>query len=180
MIAKTKFVALGPLLALMLVAGCSGPIETRIHSIGEGLPRGAAIGLPLATPGQFSPEWTVARDSVIAALRAAGHDVATDSTVVVDVAVSTRPADTAIGPAPGGLASAAKRPRLLQSCHDQVQRLVVTIIDRSSGRLFYRGSAEEYHCKAELSRTLPLLAARALADVGSPGGSRTERRAGID
>lgn len=180
MILKTKFVALAPLLALVLLPGCSGPIETRIDSTGEGLPRGASLASPLAPPGEPASEWGIARDSVVTALRAAGHDLLADSALVLDVGVSTRPAATAIGSVPGGPSSAAKRQRLLQSCRDQVQRLVVTIVDRTSGRLLYRGSAEEYHCKAELSRTLPLLAARAVADAEHPGRSRTERRSGIE
>jgi len=166
--------------ALALVAGCSGPIETRIASAGDGVPGNASVAIRPYDMSIPHADWITARDAIKATLAEKGHAIADASPLAMDIAVSARPAVTGVAGANGQAVSPVKPHRLLQSCRDQVYRLVVVVVDSASGRLLYRGSAEEYHCRARLADTLAVLSRRALADIDHPGSNRIESRAGME
>lgn len=166
--------------ALVLVAGCSGPIETRIVSSGDGVPGDARVAIRPYDMSAPHADWIAARDAVAATLAGKGRAIADGSPLIMDIAVSARAATTAVAGANGQSVSPARPHRLFQSCRDKVFRLAVVVVDRASGRLLYRGSAEEYHCRARLADTLAVLSRRALADIDHPGSNRIESRAGME
>lgn len=173
------------LCAAALLSGCSGPIETRILSAGEAAPLGAGQNFRFAAAPDPLPEMQlVAQNLLTERLRERGLRPGEPAQLVVTVAVADRPAAIAMvqaDPNSGAQTLApAKTRKPLQNCDDREHRVQVTIESVASGALHYRGAASEYHCRARLSETLPLLIDAALADLGAPKGEWRQTRTGLE
>lgn len=178
------FVAAG--LAAALVGGCSGPVETRIASTGPGMPDRPVLMWADGSEGKASSpdeDRTRARAAVEAALTAQGFRFADDGAVVVMLGLSERPATLGLQGGNGAderTLSPAKKPRLFQRCADRTLRLGVALVDRATGRLLYRGAAQEAHCRAGFADATSRLAHLAVADLAAPGRERSALTPGRD
>ena len=147
----------------LLLAGCIGPIETRIDS----------AGLSGASPPSYlldadSMNLTEGADAlVINALAQKGLRRSETAPINLQIAVSDRPAAIAVQSASATLAKSAGK----KSCADREYRLGVTLTRISDGAEVYRGHAAEFHCKLTMAQVLPVLVKSALADFGAPKGS---------
>jgi hypothetical protein len=173
------------LCAAALLSGCSGPIETRIMSAGVAAPLSAEQSFRFAAaPDPLSEVQIAAQNLVTERLGSHGLRPGEPAQLVVTVAVADRPAAIGIvraDPENGAQTLASPKPRKpLQNCDDREHRVQLTIESAASGALHYRGAAAEYHCRARLSETLPLLVDAALADLGAPKGEWRQTRTGLE
>lgn len=76
--------------------------------------------------------------------------------------------------------AAAKRKKPLQSCADREMRLTITLTRIADGAELYRGSAAEYHCKAQAPDVVPVLVNAALGDLARPKGAYSIKRQGLE
>ncbi|SIN66021.1 protein of unknown function [Parasphingorhabdus marina DSM 22363] len=172
-------------LTATLVAGCAGPIETRIMTQ-------AAAPLPDKQTYDFGSVaeqdnelYRAARELVDSALKSRGFRTAENASTLVDLTLADRPADIAIrvGEATQELVLAdVKAQKPLQSCKDREHRLTITFADRVSGAMLYSGTAAEYHCKGTIEESLPHLVRGAMAEFGSGSGTRqfVRTRSGVE
>ncbi len=165
--------------AVIMIAGCSANVETRISS----------TGLNAATPSTFfsaqdkmaSPELANAYRLVSGNLSERGYKPAENASLHLEVTLAVRPASLALGTAAGpGTLAKAKRRKPLQSCEDREYRIGVTLSQVGNGALLYQGSAAEYHCNMPLAEALPALVDAALVDLGNPRGSYVIKRKAQD
>lgn len=172
-----RFLVLGAALSAVGLSGCAGPVETHIASSGPGL----TDRPPLMWAAEAAP---AAEPAVRAALTAQGFRFAEDAPVAVVASLSERPAALGVQAMQGGAEAAVlapgKRPRLLQDCTDRSLRLTLSLVDRATGRLLYRASAQEAHCHATLAEVTPRLARMAAADLANPGTARLVLSRGRD
>lgn len=162
----------------MIMAGCAGPIETRISSTGE--EQAVAGSFMLASlPEDSATELAAAQALLVQGLTEKGYRLANDADMVLTVGISDRPAQLAVKNG-SRILSPAKRPRLLQNCADREYRMTIELTRKTDGTRLYSGNANEYHCKASLTETLPSLAKRLIADIERPRGAKSLVRLGRD
>lgn len=160
------------LVSLMIIvpvlAGCAGPIETRINSSMD-LPLPAQTGFTFSQVATTkNPLQKLVHDLIGETLVGKGLHPADDGRLLVHASVSNGPADMTIiiGEKDGTeqIAKPKKR-RLLQSCEDQEHRLKISIFDKNDGSQIYSGTATEYHCKGTIEQSLPHLTRAALINL---------------
>ena len=148
---------------LLGLSSCVGPVETRVNSTGPGVGASTIIlqeALPVASTA------AQARAAVIMLLADRGYRETQTGNVQLHVAFAER--DAAIVQKP------------LQSCADREMRLAVTLTRITDGAELYRGTASEYHCKAQMAEVLPALVTAALADLSQPKGAYKIKRQGLE
>ena len=168
------------LLAIMGLSGCSGPIETRILSAGQGIDGGISL---VQTPPASPPLNAKAHELALAGLQKHVGLSAGEPSHQLTVTLSERPAALALHAGEKQavrVVAAAKRRKPLQNCDDREFRLTILIMRISDGAVGYRGEASEYHCKASIEESLPHLVDAALADLRSPKGPHSLMRRGRD
>ncbi|MEP3451843.1 MAG: hypothetical protein ABJN65_08815 [Parasphingorhabdus sp.] len=121
------------------------------------------------------------------ALEAKGYLESKSASILLSSSIANRPASIAIQLGEGENArtvTSTKANKLFQSCKDREHRLIVTMVQRDSGAQLYRGTASEYHCKADLTLSLPHLVKAALSDLGQSSNGEDHQkvleRRGID
>jgi hypothetical protein len=164
--------------AALAVAGCTRPIETRVTSAGAGLPAPARIAALL--PDEDGPAVDLKNQAVIeAALLRHAYIVSPNADYLFDFSLSDRPTTVGIAFSPeGSLPSVGKPGKATKSCAKRSHRMTLSVVDRKSGQSVYRGSAEEYHCRAALSESAAALADILVADLNLPQNSRVLKRQG--
>ena len=105
--------------------------------------------------------------------------------MLVDIALSDRPAEIAITAGDGrSTVAAAKERKPLQSCADREHRISVVLFALPDGRKLYTGNAAEYHCSGTMAQSLPFLVDGALSGMnGTVSGSSQQsvrERAGVE
>ena len=148
---------------LLATTACSGPIETRIASSGAALP--STTGVALAEPDQRLTE----------ALLTAGYAIDPNGAVLIDLGVSERPATMGIADQ-----SAPRKRAFLQSCRYRTYRVTLSAVDRRTGAILARASAEEHHCRAPLADVAPHLLRQAAAALQADAGERRLTRDGVN
>jgi len=170
--------ALALVLLGLAMAGCSGPIETRVSSAGEEQPiAGSFMLAPL--PDNSADELTGAQALLVEGLLTKGYHHADDADMMLTVGISDRPAQLTVKNGAQILAP-GKQPKMWQSCADREYRMTIELTRRADGAQLYSGNASEYHCNATLTETLPSLAKRLVADIERPRGPKLLVRLGKD
>ena len=166
---------------LMLgLSSCAGPVETRVNSTGPGVGASTIIlqeALPVASTA------AQARAAVIMLLADRGYRETQTGNVQLHVAFAERDAAISVKSKSGDAVTdiaAAKVQKPLQSCADREMRLAVTLTRITDGAELYRGTASEYHCKAQMAEVLPALVTAALADLSQPKGAYKIKRQGLE
>jgi hypothetical protein len=162
----------------LMLAGCASSVMTRVSGEGAGIAPPARLAFLKADEDAPAADEATAK-ALADALRAQGYSVADDADYLIDFALAQRPA--ALGITTAGSTtpiSAATVRKPLQSCKDNTHRLTVTVADRKTGAMLYRGSAEEHHCKATLAESRGALIDAVVADLKKPGGARVLKRGG--
>ncbi|MEQ1550156.1 hypothetical protein [Sphingorhabdus sp.] len=167
--------------SLMLgLAACAGPVETRVNSAGPGIASSTTIfqeALPTSSTA------AQARAAVITLLTEKGYRETQAGDVQLHVAFAERDAAISVKTKSGDTVAdiaAAKAHKPLQSCADREMRLAVTLTRITDGIELYRGTASEYHCKAQMVEVLPALVTAALADLSQPKGAYKITRQGLE
>lgn len=175
-----------PLLAM--IAGCAGPIETRIktHAI-SALPAVKTYNFAASAADEDGALYVEAQSLVAATLSRKGFRADETGQLAVDIAIANRPASIALSTGQGDeqtVIALKKERRPLQSCDDFEHRVTITMVDQIAGTAYYKGSAAEYHCKAAITDSLPYLVAGALSDLGNAVDTSprmtTRQRSGIE
>ncbi len=160
------------------LAGCAGPIETRVNSMGQAAAVSGSYVLAETNDAE-SPELLMARRLVTERLNAKGLSASKTATLHLEVTVSSR--DAALGLKQGDQSlSGAKPKKPFQNCKDKEYRLGIVLTRIADAEVVYRGSASEYHCNASLGDAVPGLVDAALADLGAPKGQYAAKRTGRD
>ncbi len=157
------------LLANLILAGCAGPIETRVQTISsaKGTKPESFRFLDVVAPNSQVSNLT--QQELRQALEAKGYLESKSASILLSSSIASRPASIAIQLGEGKeahMVTVTKANKPFQSCKDREHRLIVTLIQRDSGEQLYRGTASEYHCKADLTLSLPHLVKAALSDLG--------------
>ncbi len=159
-------------LVCLVMTACASPITTRISDAGPGLAPSSRLAI-LTPEADGAPIYPELAGLMAKSLIARGYSVADDGAYILDVAFGTRPGDIAVfGKEPSLPVSASQKKSALSSCKKQVHRLTVAVLDRASGHAVYQGTAEETHCTADASISLPQLVDSITADFAKPGGNR--------
>ncbi|PHR14252.1 MAG: hypothetical protein COA41_17740 [Sphingopyxis sp.] len=178
---------LGIIASAMAVAGCAGPIETRVQSQ-QLVPAVEQKGFAWSPIDPIANRDTeLARDLVGKSLVEKGYQQTPDATILVHVALADRPANIAIDAGDDKAVQPlvpAKRQKSFQSCKDREHRLTVSLFDQRRRQKLYSGSAAEYHCKGTIAQSLPFLVNAALSgldgNISDTPVSRTRTRQGIE
>jgi hypothetical protein len=101
--------------------------------------------------------------------------VSEDGALQLEVGISARPANIGIKQ-PGKTLAAPGKIKSSRACIHQEYRLSAVLTRIADGAEQFRGSASETHCKQGLSTILPLLADKAMADLGNPRGEYVLKR----
>lgn len=159
---------------LLGLQGCTGPVETNIHSAGVGVQDAAALMWMPAPKGAEAegPHMLAARAAVAAALQERGFHMVEEAPAAVSIGFAERPATIGLKAGQGKALSPAKEERLFQNCADRMMRLRISIVDRANGDQLYSGEAQESHCHAQASDVLARLAEHVVDDIDSPRGER--------
>jgi hypothetical protein len=153
---------------MLLLAGCAGPIETRVTSSGVTTAQTAGLSFDKDISGPAAE----AQGLIVKALADKGYQIKEPADYSLQVSVSDRPSQLALHAGDAVLGVAPKR----KQCAAREYRLGVTITRISDAMVAYNGHAAEYHCKQTLQQALPFLVAAALNDVGTPRGSYVVKR----
>ena len=171
----------------LILAGCSGPIETRIETHSAALLAERDSFSFGEQPGEQSETYVQAENLVREALIAKNITASDTGNILVELSLSSRPADVAISVGEKDKEhqlAGKKEKKFLQRCRDVEHRLSIGLLDQATGQLVYRGHAAEYHCKGTLSQSLPHLVEAALSDFGSPptnvASKSVKKRTGIE
>lgn len=162
------------------LAACAGPIETRVNSAGPGVANSSTIlkeEIPTASAA------AQARAAVIMLLADKGYRETQSGDVQLHVAFAERDAAISVKAKSADAVTdiaTAKMHKPLQSCADREMRLAVTLTRITDGAELYRGTASEYHCKAQMAEVLPALVTAALADLSQPKGAYKITRQGLE
>lgn len=161
-----------------LLCACSGPIETRVTSVGtENLqPRGYIVA---EKPTGASPEYLQAQKLFSDGLAARGFIQQDKADVLMAFTLSDRPASLSVNSGQRVILP-KKEQKPLQNCEDRELRVAMQLISIADGAKLYAGEASEYHCKATLAEALPAMVKILIDDIGSAPGDKTTRRAGRD
>lgn len=164
--------------AIILLAGCAGPVATRSGIAGPPIGPGAAFALaPMAEGAGSTAE--AARAAVAEALARQGYRLAVDAPLRIEVAIAEREAQVDVRPLSGAALSPAKSQRPLQDCRDRTHRLTLVAYDPARPGVT-RTWAEEHHCKGALAASLPVLADQAVTALAAAAPERVTKRAGKD
>jgi Domain of unknown function (DUF4136) len=165
------------ILILICATGCSGPIETRVQTISSADKTGFSSFnfATMVTPNsQIS---NLVKEELREALKARGLSNSEQAPILLDFSIANRPASISIHLGEDKqrqVLANAKENKPFQTCKDEEHRLIISFVKRSSGEQLYRGTASEYHCKANLEQSAPYLVKAALSDFGN--GSQSESR----
>lgn len=165
---------------VLSLSACGGMIETRIVSSGAG------ITAPGAILREEAPQPAIAAQARLLAaqqLEQRGYTQSETGALHLHVAFAERDAAIAVRTKSGDAVrdiAAAKRKKPLQNCADREMRLTITLTRIADGAELYRGSAAEYHCKAQASDVVPVLISAALDDLRQPKGAYSVRRQGLE
>jgi hypothetical protein len=151
-----------------ILAGCAGPIETRIDSAGLTPVEPTTYAIDAAAP-ELANE---ARNLAVAALAGKGFREASPAELSLQLTVADRPAQLSLQNGTATLSSAAGR----RKCADREYRVGIILTRISDGTVVHHAHAAEYHCKNPMAEVLPLLVDAALRDLGAPRGSYTVKR----
>lgn len=159
---------LGILVGAITVSSCIGPIETRVQTH-------QVIAAPDQKKFRMSPIDAIAnrdleraRDMIAQSLRERGYQSDSDASILVQVALSDRPAEIAVKAGDKDaeqLLAAAKRQNGFRSCKDREHRLTISLFDQLRGTMLYSGNSAEYHCKDTIVQSLPFLVESALSGL---------------
>ena len=150
------------------VAGCAGPIETRVQThqlVAAPQERQFTVS---STDAVQNRDLELARELVANILREKGYRSSPDAAILVHVALSDRPADIAVVAGDENAQqsiAAAKQKKRFQSCKDQEHRLTISLFDQGRGAKLYSGNAAEYHCNGTIAQSLPFLVGAALSGL---------------
>lgn len=104
------------------------------------------------------------------------QDAPEAGTVILSAGLSERPAAVHMETEEGKALAPAKRRRLFQACSNRMLRLTVTMVDGTSGKLLYNGSAQEPYCAKATEKVrqqlVSQLAEQAVEDLQTPSGER--------
>lgn len=174
----------GSIAATVFLAGCASPVMTRIDSAAPVTIAASAVFALADVPDDIAPEHAQARDMVVAGLRQRGWRVGDTPDYLLAVTLADRPANATLragddaGRAVAVIAPAASRANN-KGCARRDHRLAITLSERTTGVIAYAGSAAEFHCKAQLTDSLPHLVSAALDGLDRPSGPRQVERAGL-
>jgi hypothetical protein len=174
---------MGPRLPLLLVLGlsaCAGPLETRVVSSGQGIDRPDYI---LQEEAPQSEPLLRAHIEAMHQLADRGFMVSDKGTLKFDIAFAERDASIAVLSKSGDkvqVIAPAKQKKPLQNCADREMRLTLTLTRIADGAEVYRGSASEYHCKAQAVDVVPEMVKAAMADLAKPKGAYSIKRQGLE
>jgi hypothetical protein len=152
----------------LLLAGCAGPVETRVTSSGLTSVPAARLAIEKDVSGAAAE----AQGLIVKALADKGYQIAESGDYSLQVSVSDRPSELALHAGDAVLGAAPRR----KLCAAREYRLGVTITRIADAMVTYNGHAAEYHCKQTLQQALPYLVAAAINDVGAPRGSYMVKR----
>ncbi len=157
-----------PFVIALFLAGCTGPIETRVDS------RGMTAVQPVSFAVDPMPVGLRldAQNMVAKALLGKGYSAGEMAKLSLQVTVSDRPADLSLRAGSDVLAPAAGK----KSCAKREYRLGIMLTEIANGSLYYQSHAAEYHCKQTIQQALPILVDAALKDIGAPRGSYIVKR----
>ncbi|MGB5485519.1 hypothetical protein [Parasphingorhabdus sp.] len=171
----------------MTVSACAGPVETRVQTHQVTAAAELKQFALSANDAVENRDLVLASDLVARSLTRKGYQSSPDASILVHVALSSRPADIAID---SGVKNAvqsiatAKSQKRFQSCKDQEHRLTISLFDQARGTQLYTGSAAEYHCKGTIAQSMPFLIDSALSGLDSDESaaprSETRIRQGIE
>lgn len=162
------------------LSACAGPVETRVNSSGPGVGASTTI-LQEALPAAATA--AQARAAVITLLADRGYRETQTGNIQLHVAFAERDAAISVKAKSADTVTdiaTAKMHKPLQSCADREMRLAVTLTRITDGVELYRGTASEYHCKAQMAEVLPALVTAALADLSQPKGAYKITRQGLE
>lgn len=152
-----------------MLAGCAGPIETRVSSIGQTGIVPAKIQLDSDISGTGAQAYAL----VAEALANKGFSAGEPSDYSLHVSVSDRPANLSLNAGKDVLAPVTGKEQI---CATREYRLGVTLTRITDGTVAYRAHAAEFHCKHTLQQALPFLVEAAAKDLGQPQGSYAVKR----
>lgn len=145
--------------AALMLAACAGPVETRTGADSSLPPSKVPVEVVLTgVPDALSGPTLAA---IGAALADHGFATASQGAGRLTVALAERPAAMAVVSADGRTLSPAKRQRLLQSCEDRTQRMLLVLEMPDAAPV--RAWAEEAHCHGTLAQSVGPLATKAVA-----------------
>ena len=153
---------------IFLLAGCAGPIETRVDSIGSNTVRSARYMADTDITGLAAE----AQALIAKHLAAKGFRSDDPADFSLHVALSDRPADISLK----GGAAAPESKFWKKRCAKREYRLGITLTKISDGTIAYKAHASEHHCKRPIAQVMPFLVAAALKDMGAPSGSYIVKR----
>ena len=156
------------LASALAVSGCAGPIQTRVQTHQVIAASAQKKFTMSSTDAVAHSDLTAARALVARSLNDRGYESSSDASILVHVALSTRPADIAVKAGAENAEqsiSTAKKQKRFQSCKDREHRLTVSLFDQVRGKKLYSGSAAEYHCKGTVIQSLPFLIDSALSGL---------------
>jgi len=142
---------------LLTLAGCGGPIETRVQT---------HMVAPISAQKHFmfssasEPDAKIiksARGMVGDMLAAKGFQHMDAAQMLIQIGLADRPASIAVSVGEDGETmpiAGQKEQKPLQSCRDREHRLTITMIDQTNGAILYSGAASEYHCKGKIEASL--------------------------
>lgn len=166
-------------LTAVLLAGCAGPIQTRVQTISS-VPDTQLLSFgfsELTTPNSETSD--LIKQELRKTLKSKGLEESEPASLLLSFSIAERPASIAIKLGEGNkfiMAAAAKENKPFQSCQDREHRLIVTLTQRDSGEQHYRGTAAEYHCKADIKQSLPFLVEAALSELGNGSGIEASQK----
>jgi hypothetical protein len=163
-------------LSCLLAAGCASPIATRLSSSGVGLSPATHFAILEAEP-DGAPVDAALDDLMKKSLAARGYALASDGNYILSTAFGVRPGDIAVfgTPSAAPLSSTQKKSGL-GKCKVHVHRLSLSVLERTTGKPIYQGTAEETHCNAVAANSMPQLVEIITADLPKPGGNRLVTR----
>lgn len=164
------------LVAALLLAGCASPVVTRVDANAPApLPSQASFELAeVPADGDILPGQ--ARDMVAAALRQRGWRQQPGGDYLLSVTLAERPAGIALkagddfGKVSATLAPSADRSNN-RGCAKSDHRLGLALTDRATGAVVFTSAASEFHCKAQLTDSLPHLVSAAIDRLDAGPGS---------
>ncbi len=174
-----------PLSLICLAASaCAPAIETRISSGGQVPVSAQEKYIFIVPPDNIGQVHTMARNLVADSLHFKDWKEAADGDYAVSVALSALPASLEVhenNAGQGGRLIIEKLPKKMGPfgrCVSMQHRLEVKIFRIADGQEIFSGIASEYHCKADVSETLPYLTNAAMSNFGKSPENRVETRSG--
>jgi hypothetical protein len=155
----------------VLLSGCATPIDTYISSSGE---KDVRLGDYQLGAEIRTVEGIAARENVVSGLAARAITRQEGAHLRLDVTFSTLPAALRVragdNTPPVATKAKVKTPHPSKGCEPVEYRLGVAFTDMRDGRISYRSSAWEYHCKGDSKAVIAALTDAVLKDVGDPKG----------